>query len=155
MSHPYDDTFKQAAIRRLHEAGSPVQHGAMTQTAAELGIPRRTLTRWASGGPGAPPCDPPPALTDLLDAEIRRVLAAMVEARQAASYRELGTVLQILIDKQLVLSGAPTERTAIHLDDDGFTDEQRIQRIVELLDAARTRRTRPSPGDSVGEDFAT
>lgn len=109
----YDDKFRASAIVMLQAAGWPNQEGALTRTAQHLRIPLTTLRRWASGQQNPPPADlvseKKAELSDLLDKEIEAALNEMNSARSEASYRDLGTVIGILIDKKQLISGQPTE----------------------------------------------
>jgi hypothetical protein len=110
--------------------------------AANLHVPAMTISRWFKKQQNPPPNE---LVTekrfDLLDAikeELAAIFVEMGSARQDADYRTLGTVAGILIDKQQLLTGKPTERIE---QTDGLTDDERSARIAALFDAARARRT--------------
>lgn len=137
----YDDKFRAGAVVTLQAAGYPGKDGALTQVAGHLGIPRETLRRWAieKNNPAPPELvtEKKAELKDLLDAEIRAALGEMPEARIEASYRDLGTVLGILIDKKQLLDGKPTDRLDVNLNN--VSDSDIIREFTDLLNAARTR----------------
>jgi len=136
----------------LEAAGYPDKKGALIAVAKSLGVPHSTLSRWANSV-----CNPPPSeivqekkqeLKDLLENELRGILGDMPSARLDASYRDLGTVAGILFDKLQLVSGKPTEI----IDDSGITDDQRANRIIAILDRARTRRDQQSDGGQSWQD---
>lgn len=111
----YDDKFRASAVVMLEAAGYPNEKGALTKTAAHIGVPARTLSRWFNGEQNPPPDqtvnEKRDELSVLLDTEIRAILGDMPEARKDASYRDLGTVAGILIDKIQLITGKPTSRS--------------------------------------------
>jgi transposase-like protein len=145
----YDDEFRAAAVFELELQGWPDKKGALQAVATHHGIPATTLLRWAKGKQNPPPDQLVNKKRLNLKKEIKNELAAifpeMEKARQDASYRDLGTIAAILIDKLQLLENKPTERVA---HDVQLTDEDRANRITALLDRARTRAT----GQSVSTD---
>jgi transposase-like protein len=143
----YDDKFRANAVLLLEAAGYPDKIGALTQVSNNLKVPKRTLSRWYNKEQNPPPdnlvTEKKAELKDLLKREIEGALGDMPNARQDASYRDLGTVTGILIDKLQLLTGKPTEI----VDDSGLTDDDRANRIAAILDRARTRRDRQHTGD--------
>ena len=113
----YDDKFRASAVVMLEAAGYPGKLGALSSTAKHLGIPDRTLSRWYNAEQNPPPDklvkEKRGELSDLLRREIDSALGAMDNARPDASYRDLGTVAGILIDKLQLITGKPTERSEI------------------------------------------
>lgn len=107
----------------LEAAGYPNVVGSLSRVSRETGVPARTLSRWFNGEQNPPPdrmvnnkrFDVVQALKD----EVASALNEMNTARSEASYRDLGVVVGILLDKQLLLEGKPT---------------QRIENIATLLD---------------------
>lgn len=109
----YDDKFRASAIVMLEAAGWPDKEGALTQVSKHLGIPLTTLHRWANGESNPAPSDlvseKRVELSKLLQAEINAALGEMSKARPFATYRDLGTVAAILIDKLQLLNDKPTQ----------------------------------------------
>lgn len=124
----------------LEAAGYPTEKGALTRVAEHLKVPARTLSRWFNGEQNPPPDqtvnEKKGEMTDWLRDEIAHAVTAMAKVREEASYRDIGTVLGILIDKLQLLSGAPTERKEYV----ARTPEERADRATELFNTARTRR---------------
>jgi transposase-like protein len=134
----YTDEFRAQAIVMLEAAGWPERKGALVRVAHTLGIKYQTLSRWARGK-----YNPPPNKTvhvkgfDMVQAlrdEIRAILEEMPNARPDADFKELGTVLGIIVDKLQLLEGKATERIEM------MSDDERRERLAGLLDAARARR---------------
>ena len=117
----YDDEFRASAVLMLEAAGYPGQKGALSQVANRLSVPESTLRGWFSGAH-----NPPPAkvraekridLREAIREELAGIFPAMAERRQEATYRELATAAGILIDKDQLLSGQPTERQEVNVND--------------------------------------
>ena len=134
----YTDEFRAQAIVMLEAAGWPERKGALVRVARTLGIKYQTLSRWARGK-----YNPPPNKTvhikmfDMVQAlrdEIQAILEEMPNARPDADFKELGTVLGIVVDKLQLLEGKATERIEM------MSDDERAARISAILDAARERR---------------
>lgn len=144
----YDDKFRASAVVMLQAAGytgdENSKKGSLQQVADALGVQPRVLSRWFTGENNPPPDDVVSEkrqdLRDMLRAEIEAALKALPAAREAASYRDIGTVAAILIDKLQLLEGKATDRIA-HEHSGELTIEERASRITSILDAARTRRT--------------
>ncbi len=134
---PYDDKFRATAVIMLEAAGYPEKKGALQKTADNLGIQARTLSRWFNGEQNPPPdqtvSEKRDELADLLDKEIRAALQEMDDARTEASYRDLGTVLGILVDKKQLITGKPTSRSE-STGKDGGPIELRHTLLSELSD---------------------
>jgi transposase-like protein len=134
----YTDEFRAQAIVMLEAAGWPERKGAIARTAATLHIHQRTLSRWASRQQNPPPdilvhkkrFDLQAAIQD----ELQAVIEELPSARPDADYKELITALAILVDKSQLLEGKATERVEL------LTEQERTNRLTELLDAARNRR---------------
>ena len=137
----YDDKFRASAVTMLEAAGYPDRKGALAEVAKACKVQERTLSRWFNGEQNPPPdqmvSEKRADLKEMLRAEIDAALLAMPGARADASYRDMGTVAAILIDKLQLLENKPTERIE-HIE--SLTPEQRTNRIVELLESARARR---------------
>lgn len=138
----YDDKFRASAVVMLEAAGYPENKFKLAEVAKHLGIPSRSLRRWFLGENGAPPDDvvtqQKKALADRLEELAHKILdTAMIAAGDdEASIQMLVTSLGIVLDKRQLLRGKPTSI----VDDASLTDETRVDRIIGLLDAARTRR---------------
>lgn len=124
----------------LEAAGYPDTKGALNKVARELKVPDMTLSRWFKATRNPPPnevvTEKAANFKELLAAEIQGILKDMPDAREFAEYRDLGTVLGILVDKLQLLENKPTDRV-----EHTFTDEERAQRLTQIFDTARTRRT--------------
>jgi hypothetical protein len=125
----------------LESAGYPDVKGALQRVSNAVGVPSMTISRWFKGRNNPVPnevvTEKASDLKTLLRAEIDEALKEMPNARGEASYRDIGTVLGILIDKLQLLENKPTERIDHQVT---LTDEERTSRAMELLNAARTRR---------------
>lgn len=139
----YDDKFRASAVVMLEAAGYPDRKGALMEVAAHLGVPHATLSRWYNAQRNPPPLElvheKRMDLRQMLEAELNAIFNHMAVSREEASYRDVGTVAGIILDKLFILNNQPTERIA-HEHSGQLTIEQRTARLAELLDAARTRR---------------
>lgn len=149
----YDDKFRASAVVMLEAAGYPGKKGALERTAKHLGVPAMTLSRWAKGSNNPPPneivTEKKGELIDWINGELEAVFGVLPSKRTEASYRDLMTGVGILIDKRQLLTGKPTE--SIEYKDTGLTDEERTNRISQLLNRAGERRIRSTTidGESV------
>ena len=138
----YDDKFRASAVVMLEAAGYPDKKGALEQVAQATGTHARTLSRWFNGENNPPPdidvSKNRQELSVMIASEIDAIFNEMKTARAEASYKDLGTVFGILVDKKQLLEGKATERTEVI---DNLSDDERASRIAQLLDAARARRT--------------
>lgn len=138
----YDDKFRASAVVMLEAAGYPDKEGSLAEVAAHLGVPHPTLSRWFRHVQNPPPNvlvqEKRSELKVLIANELDAIFQAMETVRPEASYRDLGTVAGILVDKKQLLEGKATERTEVI---DNLSDDERASRIAQLLDAARARRT--------------
>mgnify|MGYP000876424570 FL=1 len=109
----YDDKFRANAVVTLKAAGYPKKEGALSQVSKHLGVPTSTLHGWASEKHNPVPSDvrteKKGELARLLRRQIESAIGEMDKALPDASYRDLGTVVGILIDKLQLLSDEPTE----------------------------------------------
>lgn len=119
----YSDAVRTSAVLMLEAAGYPNVVGSLSRVAERTRIPARTLSRWFNGENNPPPDE---LVTEkrfdviqALKGEVAAALKEMDNARSEASYRDLGVVIGILLDKQQLLEGKPT---------------QRIENIATLLD---------------------
>ena len=140
----YDDKFRASAVVMLEAAGYPDKKGALSQVSRNLKVPNSTLHGWFNATRNPPPSEvrneKRMSLAEMLKAEINGALGEMPSAREDASYRDLGTVAAILIDKLQLLEGKATER----IEHNNITPEERANRIAGIFDAARDRRDRPA-----------
>ena len=115
----YTDDFRASASVMLESQGYPEQKGALTSVANHLDVPLSTLRGWFLDIHNPPPTEvrneKKGDLVALLKTEALSILGDMPNAREFAEYRELGTVLGIVIDKLQLLEGKPTERV-VHED---------------------------------------
>lgn len=128
----YDDKFRANAVVILEAAGYPDREGALSHTANHLGVPLNTLKGWFTAKN-----NPPPAklrnkkrleLTELLRNELHSIFDELPRARPDASYRDLGTVAAIFVDKLQILEGKPTWIVEItNLLKDGTITPQQVQ----------------------------
>ena len=142
----YDEKFIAGAVVMLEAAGYPEKKGALASTAKHLRMHERTLSRWFKKEQNPPPdklvSEKRGELSELLRNEVEGIFCQMPNVREEASYRDLGTVAGILIDKLQLITGKPTERSEIN--DTSNTDEERAARIAAILNKARARRDRRS-----------
>lgn len=115
----YDDKFRASAVVMLEAAGYPKQKGALRGVAEHLHVPAMTLSRWFKGQQNPPPnqivTEKRDDLTDMLNSELSAIFQAMNIVRDEASYRDLGTVAGILIDKKQLLTGEATSRSDVRV----------------------------------------
>lgn len=137
----YSDEFRAQAIVMLEAAGWPNTKGAIVNVARRLGIKHQTLSHWARRTHGEPPQKLLREKTFDLKQAVREELQAIIEelpkARPDADFKELVTSFGIMVDKLQLLDGKATERVEV------MTDDERVNRIAELLDRGRARRDRP------------
>src|SRR5688572_29176111 len=137
----YTDEERASLIVMLQAAGYPDKIGALKEVSDYSGVNVRVLRRWWLGTQNPPPdklvrhkkLDMKKAIDD----ELSSIFTAMKTARADATYRDLGVVAGIMMDKQQLLNDKPTER----IEHTGtLTVDERRARVAELLDRARTRR---------------
>lgn len=149
----YDDKFKASAVVLLESEGYPDDKYAISRVASHLGIPGRTLRRWANGQEGAPPDNAVSVekklLEDVIDDEIHAAFKAMSQVREDASYRDLVIGAATLIDKKQLITGGATERTEAKVDyDAGDNLREAILSSVSRIAETRAART----GDQQSDD---
>ncbi len=135
----YDDEYRAGAVLQLEAAGWPNQKGALTRVASNLSVPYQTLARWAKGTSNPPPNNivlrKKGEIIEKLETVAHLILDSIdIDTIAEAQLRERTVALGIIVDKGELLKGNPTERTE-HL-----TREQRVDRVTELFERARTRR---------------
>jgi len=108
----YDDEFRASAVLMLKAAGYPDTTGAIGRVSSHLSVPESTLRGWYRGTR-----NPPPAkmraekafdLKIALKQEITLIFDEMDNTRAEASYRDLGWVGAVLIDKLRLVQDEPT-----------------------------------------------
>jgi transposase-like protein len=137
----YTDEFRAQAIVMLEAAGWPQQKGALTRTAKTIGVSYQLLAHWARHQQTASQKLLREKTFDLIQAlrdEVQAIIHEMPNARPDADFKELGTVLGIIVDKLQLLEGKATERVEV------MSDDERANRIATILDTARKRRDRPA-----------
>ena len=109
----YTDKFRATAVVMLDAQGYPKLEGALSKVANHLDVPLSTLRGWWTAEHNPPPAElrneKKGDLVALLENELRGALEAMPDKRPEASYRDLGTVSAIIVDKLQLLTGQPTE----------------------------------------------
>lgn len=121
----------------LEAAGYPDKKGALMEVSAHLKVPHPTLSRWFRQKNNPPPNElvheKRAELKDMLAIEIEAIFGAMPSVRPDATYRDLGTVAGILIDKKQLLEGKATERKEL-TGKDGGAIESKVTLLSELSD---------------------
>lgn len=117
----YDDAFRASAVLMLEAAGYPDREGALSQVSGRLGVPLSTLRGWFNGSHNPPPAqlrnEKKLDLVQAIKDELGEIFPALGGARQDANYRELVTAVGILTDKLQLLTGQPTERAEVYVND--------------------------------------
>jgi len=147
----YTDDFRASAVLMLEAAGYPDRDGSLTAVSNRLNVPMSTLRRWFLGT-----SNPPPAnignekrfdMRQAIQDELAEIFKEMGNARQEATYRDLGWVAGVLFDKRQILDGQPTWRVEIvNMLKDGsipaqvVIDELGDELASELFDAAGVSR---------------
>lgn len=148
MRKRYTDDFRASAVIMLEAEGYPQKLGALTSVAQYLKVPLTTLHRWFHAKNNPPPSElvtiKKEDLARLFLEEVYHAVLEMGKARQDADYRELATAIGILTDKLQLLTGEPTERTAVVNE---LSDVERASRIVAILERGRQERARQPSTD--------
>jgi transposase-like protein len=113
------DDFRAGAVLMVQASGWPQEKGGLVQVAKHLNVNERTLRRWVMGDSNPPPdkivrtkkLD----LQEVIRTELQGVFIEMGRARPEASYRDLGTVAGILIDKLQLLNGEAPAGNTLHI----------------------------------------
>lgn len=124
----------------LEAAGWPNTEGALSRTAAHLGIPQRTLQRWAKGTSNPPPdrivqrkkID----LAEAIRNELAALFPAMDKTRDEASYKDQAVSVGVLIDKLQLLEGRPTAINENINSDARDRLAQQLDRLTAVREAA-------------------
>ena len=110
----YSDEFRATAVLMLESQGYPDRDGSLSAVAKHLGLPLSTLRGWFIKTRNPEPAQvrniKKAEIVDLIREEIRSALDAFENTREFASYRDIGTVFGILVDKLQLLEGKPTAR---------------------------------------------
>jgi transposase-like protein len=140
----YTDEERADLMVMLQSQGYPDKLGALKKVAEYAGIQPNVLRRWWQAKQNPPPnklvTRKKIDLREAIDKELGEIFVGMKTKREDASYRDLGTVAGILFDKKQLIDNKPTERIA-HEHSGNLTVTERRERINELLDRGRTRRT--------------
>ncbi len=136
----YDDEFRAGAVLMLQAAGYPEKEGSLTAVSKNTKVPLSTLSRWFRGTSNPPPSNivnnKKGTILEKLDVLTHMILDSFdLDTVTDAQLRERMTSLGIVIDKGQLLRGEPTERV------ENLTTEQRRDRVAELFEKARARRT--------------
>lgn len=138
----YDDKFRASAVVMLEAAGYPDRKGALEKAAKACKAPESTLRGWYNETHNPPPAklraEKKLELADLLKNELGGIFRDMPGARPDASYRDLGTVAAIFIDKLQLLEGKPTlivELTNL-LKEGAITPEDILNEFADAPEAA-------------------
>jgi hypothetical protein len=133
----YSEEYKAECLALLDANG-----GNVKRTAKELDLPYSTLYDWSKNRylPDNVPEIQNKKRADLLaiiEEHIYGALEAADGKRPEASYKDLITGAAILIDKGRLLADQPTNIVGVK----NLSDAERANRVNELLDRARDRRT--------------
>jgi len=108
----YTDEFRATCVIMAQAEGYPERMGALSRAARKCGVSHQTLGRWVRAEYNPPPRKTvqvkKEAIIENIKAELWAIFGDMIDARQDANYRELGTVFGILTDKMQLLTGEPT-----------------------------------------------
>jgi hypothetical protein len=118
----------------LEAQGYPDKKGALSSVSAHLNVPLSTLRGWYSTQHNPPPTEirdeKKGDLVALIKTELEAAFSELPNARSGAGYKDIGTVIGILVDKLQLLEGNPTERTEIV---DGNSARERIRGAITRL----------------------
>lgn len=145
----YSDKQKAATLAILD-----ANDGNVSKTSRDTGIPRKTITEWRDG---RHPDDVARIrqekkrdLAESLELIAHTLVGSLNVKIETANLQQAATTLGIVIDKMQLLRGDATTRNEIvH---EGLNQEERIGRIADLLDAARTRRDGSAPEGATTSD---
>ena len=147
----YDDQFRASAIVYLQAAGYPTVFGALSRISAKLDVPTRTLNRWWKSDSNPPPdnlvSEKRIDLVQAIREEAYAALREMGNAREEASYRDLGIVTGIMLDKLQLLTGQPTQRVETIA---SMLDELPDDEYSAIIEEARQVIARSGGGDTGG-----
>lgn len=142
MRRRYTDEFRAATVLMLEASGYPDKKGALQDVSNHVGVASMTISRWFHASRNPAPNEVVTIKREdilaLIKKQLNRALQEMDDAAKDADYRSLALSVGILTDKMELLEGRATERLEVQ---DDFTDDQRSQSIIALLNRARTRAT--------------
>ena len=136
----YSDEQQADCILMLEAAGYPGKKGALARVGNKTKVSVRTLRRWWLNKHNPVTATlvrrKKGTLIEKLDDLTHLILDSFdIDTIKDAHLRERMVSLGIVVDKGQLLKGEPTERV------ENLTTEQRRDRIAELFESARTRRT--------------
>lgn len=132
----YTDEERATLVAMLLKEGYPDKVGALQYVAEYAKVHTNVLRRWFRSASNPPPTKIVTQKVFELKTAIREELDAifseMDSKRDDATYRDLGVVAGIMMDKARLLDDQPTERIAIEHSGQVSIDERR-QRIADIL----------------------
>ena len=139
VKRQYSDEEKASALAALD-----ANRGNVKATAQVLRIPASTLTRWRDGEGVVPAVADmreikKADLADRLEDLAHLITDTMPNKLADADLQKLATSLGITIDKMRLLREQATSISQ------NLTDEQRVERVADLLERARARRDGRAP----------
>ena len=138
----YSDEQKASALAALAANG-----GNAKLTAAQIGVPRTTLLKWASGeGVHASVTDigheKKQGLADRLEGLAHRLVDAIPGKIAEADLKQLSVSLGIALDKMRLLREQPTS-----IEGHDLSDDEKLAMLRQLAERAHARRLGlPDPG---------
>ena len=120
--HPrYDDEFRASAVLMLEAAGYPGP-GALSRVSGHLGVARSTLRSWADGSHNPPPPKVRHEKKRDFVADLQHLLGLHIDAAadvvgDSGDLRAIDTGIGIIVNKLQLLTGQPTERAEVHVND--------------------------------------
>ena len=118
----YDDEYRASAVLMLEAAGYPGQEGALSRVSDRLGVARSTLRSWADGSHNPPPAKIRHEKKRDFIADLQHLLGLHIDAAtevvgDSGDLRAIDTGIGILVDKIQLLTGQPTERAEVNVND--------------------------------------
>jgi len=154
------DMLMTRSQKRYTEEGKAVALAAYAanennaaRAAKFTGIPRQTILSWVNGTGVNETIAKNSSLkkgelADRLEALAHKLAEAMPEKIEEASLQQVATSLGIAVDKMQLLRSKPTEI----IQDASLSDDQRADRIAEILQSARDRRNQRAAEDASERD---
>ena len=135
----YTNDFRASALAAL-----AANAGDVLRTARQLGIPETTLRHWAEGHrhPEARQMaeEKKRPLADRLEEIAHSLIDNMPAKMTVATLQQLTVSLGIAVEKMCLLREVPNAAS------ETMADDERLARVVALLDAARARHAGSAPG---------